>query len=568
MKIHNFKIGTRLALGFGALLAMLALIIGLGIARLGDLNAGMNAIVLEKYTEVLQVQSIVNDNNVMARVLRNMALASDAQTIEKNRAIIVEKRQAITDTLSKLEPRLQSGNGKPLFDAVKDARAAYLMALDQVLRFLADGKKEEAANLLLTGPTAARMGTAIGDLIAYESEQMESSRKQADATYRSARNMMSVVGLLALVFGGCMAWLIARSITRPLNQALHIAQTVAAGDLTSRIDVNTRDETGQLLRALNDMNVSLQDIVGQVRTGTDTIATASSQISSGNLDLSSRTEQQASSLEETASAVEELTSTVKQNGDNARQANALALSASDVAVKGGAIVSHVVETMGSINESSRKIVDIIGVIDGIAFQTNILALNAAVEAARAGEQGRGFAVVATEVRNLAQRSASAAREIKALIGDSVDKVEIGSKLVNEAGSTMDEIVASVKRVTDIMGEITSASLEQEAGIDQIHHAITEMDGVTQQNAALVEEAAAAAASLHEQADTLANVVRVFKLDAGHAGRPVASAARVSAPVANTARASTPAPKKALPVKLVASKSVSAKPAADGDWEEF
>jgi methyl-accepting chemotaxis protein len=501
-------------------------------------------------------------------VLRNMALASDAPTIEKNRAIIVEKRQAITDTLGKLETRLQSGSGKPMFDAVKDARAAYLVALDQVLQFLADGKKEEAANLLLTGPTAARMGTAIADLIAYESDQMESSRKQADATYRSARNMMSVVGLLALAFGASMAWLIARSITRPLNQAVKIAQTVAAGDLTSRIDANGKDETGQLLRALHEMNGGLQEIVGQVRSGTDTIATASSQISSGNLDLSSRTEQQASSLEETASAVEELTSTVKQNGDNARQANVLALSASDVAVKGGAIVAHVVETMGSINESSRKIVDIIGVIDGIAFQTNILALNAAVEAARAGEQGRGFAVVATEVRNLAQRSASAAREIKALISDSVEKVEIGSKLVNQAGSTMDEIVASVKRVTDIMGEITSASREQEAGIDQIHQAITEMDGVTQQNAALVEEAAAAAASLHEQAETLAQVVRVFKLDGSQAGAPAAQPARMNAPVATVARASAPQPRKTNPVKLVANKSASDRQAADSDWEEF
>jgi len=260
------------------------------------------------------------------------------------------------------------------------------------------------------------------------------------------------------------------------------------------------------------MNASLSHIVGEVRNGTDTIATASNEIAAGNLNLSSRTEQQASSLQETAASMEQLTSTVKQNADNASQANQLAVSASEVAVHGGKVVTQVVSTMGSINASSKKIVDIIGVIDGIAFQTNILALNAAVEAARAGEQGRGFAVVAAEVRNLAQRSASAAKEIKALIDDSVAKVNVGSKLVDQAGSTMEEIVTSIRRVTDIMGEITAASHEQTAGIDQINQAVSQMDQVTQQNAALVEEAAAAAASLQDQAATLAEVVSAFKLD--------------------------------------------------------
>jgi len=282
---------------------------------------------------------------------------------------------------------------------------------------------------------------------------------------------------------------------------------------------------GQLMQALKDMNGSLAKIVGEVRSGTETIATASGQISRGNLDLSSRTEQQASSLEETASAMEELTGTVRQNSDNARQANTLALSASEVAVKGGAVVSQVVDTMGSINESARKIVDIIGVIDGIAFQTNILALNAAVEAARAGEQGRGFAVVATEVRNLAQRSAAAAKEIKTLIGDSVDKVVAGAKLVDQAGATMNEIVESVRHVTEIMSEITSASQEQTAGIEQVNQAISQMDQATQQNAALVEEAAAAAASMQDQAGSLVEVVGLFKLNARHAA--VGTPARMS-----------------------------------------
>jgi methyl-accepting chemotaxis protein len=326
-----------------------------------------------------------------------------------------------------------------------------------------------------------------------------------------ARNLMLALGAFAILAGAAIAWFITRTITRPIGEAVEVAEKVAAGDISSRIEVRSKDETGRLMSALKAMNESLVRIVREVRTGTDTIATASSQIASGNQDLSSRTEQQASSLEQTAASMEELTSTVKQNADNARQANQLAVSASEVALKGGSVVSQVVDTMGSIDASSKKIVDIIGVIDGIAFQTNILALNAAVEAARAGEQGRGFAVVASEVRSLAQRSAAAAKEIKTLIGDSVEKVEAGSKQVEEAGRTMEEIVGSVRRVTDIMGEITAASQEQTSGIEQINQAISQMDQVTQQNAALVEEASAAAQSLQEQAGSLVQAVSVFKL---------------------------------------------------------
>jgi len=319
--------------------------------------------------------------------------------------------------------------------------------------------------------------------------------------------------------------MIARSITRPLNEAVKIAKTVAAGDLTSHIALKqSRDETGQLLHALREMNESLVRIVTEVRTGADTITNATGEIATGNMDLSSRTESQAGALEETASSMEELTSTVKQNADNSRQANLLAKKASEVAVEGGMVVSQVVETMGSINESSRKIVDIIGVIDSISFQTNILALNAAVEAARAGEQGRGFAVVAAEVRTLAQRSATAAKEIKLLIDNSVQKVDMGSRLVNQAGSTMDHVVDSIKRVTDIMSEITAASQEQSAGIEQINQAIIEMDDVTQQNAALVEEAAAAAGALQDQASNLTQVVSVFKLRDAKAPQAVPPAA--------------------------------------------
>jgi methyl-accepting chemotaxis protein-1 (serine sensor receptor) len=342
---------------------------------------------------------------------------------------------------------------------------------------------------------------------------------------------------LALVLLGVVSMLVARGVTRPLNQAVKIAQAVASGALDNKIETTATDEIGLLLVALNDMNVSLARVVGEVRTGTETIATASSEIASGNLDLSGRTEQQASTLEETAASMEELSSTVKQNADNARRANQLAQSASEVARKGDQVVGQVVATMASINASSTRIVDIISVIDGIAFQTNILALNAAVEAARAGEQGRGFAVVAAEVRNLAQRSTAAAKEIKDLIGDSVSKVGAGSVLVAQAGSTMAQIVDSVTRVTEIMVEISVASSEQSAGIEQVNQAIAQMDTATQQNAALVEQAAAAAHALQDQAGTLAQVVSVFKLGEGAGpARHWAPAAPGKRPVALAIRA--------------------------------
>ncbi|HEY0846216.1 MAG TPA: methyl-accepting chemotaxis protein [Noviherbaspirillum sp.] len=308
----------------------------------------------------------------------------------------------------------------------------------------------------------------------------------------------------------CICYFVSRSITRPLGHAIKVAQSVAAGDLSTHIDVRNRNETGQLMQALRDMNASLSRTVEQVRIGADTIAAASGQVAAGNLDLSARTDMQARSLAETASTMRRLTDTVSQNSEHARQADQLAISASEVAIKGGEVVTQVIQTMGSINESSKKIVDIIGVIDGIAFQTNILALNAAVEAARAGEQGKGFAVVATEVRSLAQRSSAAAKEIKTLIGDSVEKVDVGSKLVDQAGATMDDIVASVKRVNDIMGEITAASREQSEGIEQVNQAISRMDEVTQQNTLLVEQAAAAAESMQEEARSMTELISVFK----------------------------------------------------------
>jgi len=512
--MNKLKIGIRLGLGFGAVLLMLALVIGLGISRLAELHEGTDQIVNQHYPKVLLAQRVQDDFDHTARTLRNIMLSSDPALIARELASIAEARKDINATLEKLDPLIKSAAGRQLFKAIQDARAAYVVLLDQFLQRQAEGKKDEALAILLGSLDKAQSAytDSLVALINHQSAQMEAGRQEAEEAYHSGRDLLGAGGLMALILGALLARLISRSITQPLIRAVGVAQAVAAGDLTSRIEIVAQDETGQLLQALSDMNAHLQNIVGQVRNGTETIASASAQIASGNMDLSSRTEQQANSLEETASSMEQLTSTVKQNGDNARQANALAVSASDVAVRGGAIVSQVVDTMGSINESSRKIADIIGVIDGIAFQTNILALNAAVEAARAGEQGRGFAVVASEVRNLAQRSAGAAKEIKELIVDSVEKVEAGSKLVNQAGATMDEIVASVKRVTDIVGEITAAGHEQEVGIEQINKAISQMDAVTQQNAALVEEAAAAAGSLQELAGNLAQVMAVFKVD--------------------------------------------------------
>ena len=351
----------------------------------------------------------------------------------------------------------------------------------------------------------------IDGQIAAQSAQM---RAAAGAAIRRAHDtsvLIIALGVVGGVLSLATAWFISSGIVRPLRHAVKVARKVAGGDLSGNIRVESADEVGQLLQALKEMNASLITIVGEVRGGTQDIAGASQDIAAGNLDLSQRTQAQASSLEQTAASMEELTGTVKQNADNARQANQLAQSAADVAGKGGKVVAEVVDTMSSINASSKKIVDIIGVIDAIAFQTNILALNAAVEAARAGEQGRGFAVVAAEVRTLAQRSAGAAREIKQLIGDSVERVDAGARLVDTAGATMRDIVASVHRVTDIMGEISMASGEQLSGIEQVNAAIVQMEHVTQQNAALVEQASTAAASMQQRAQQLSGTVGIFTL---------------------------------------------------------
>ena len=412
--------------------------------------------------------------------------------------------------------RLYDATDSKMLDADQAAMEAYRRALVPFFAAAYAGDMDGVRATLLAGTplaiTAAAAKKSMDDHIAYNNKLVDDVKAESLAAYDTAFNTMLAVLGVAVLLTGALAWHIYRTISGGLGNIEHTLERVSASlDLSAAMPVERMDEVGRTATAFNKFLERIVDVIATVRTSADTVSVAAAQISAGNADLSVRTEQQASSLEETASSLEELTSAVRQNTDNARQANSLAVSASDVARKGGAVVAQVVGTMGSINESAKKIADIIGVIDGIAFQTNILALNAAVEAARAGEQGRGFAVVATEVRNLAQRSAAAAKEIKGLIEDSVDKVNTGSALVDQAGATMEEIVASIRRVTDIMGDIANASHEQSAGIEQVNQAISQMDQVTQQNAALVEEAAAAASSLQDRAVELVDVVAVFRL---------------------------------------------------------
>jgi methyl-accepting chemotaxis protein len=447
------------------------------------------------------------------------AVAGIHQRIEQNKA-------AISAALGTLDQLVYKEEGKALLAKIKHQRAQYVASFAEVAKLLAGGQRDLAAQQMKqqTLPRLDLLQAGINQLTALQKKLVDASSANISQSITTASQWMVGLGLLALLLGSMLAFAITRSITLPVKEAVRFAQAVAAGDLSSHLSCHLNkqpgqpgklarhDEMGQLLQALEEMNQSLIKIVSRVRNGTETIASASSQIAGGNLDLSARTEQQASSLEETASSMEELTSTVRHNQDNAKMARQLANSASEVAQKGGTIILQVVQTMDAINASSKHVSDIIGVIDGIAFQTNILALNAAVEAARAGEQGKGFAVVAGEVRMLAQRSATAAKEIKKLIGESGETVDNGCRLVERAGSTMDEIVVSVRRVSNIMNDITQAGQEQALGIEQVNQAIMQMDDVTQQNAALVEEAAAAAAALEEQAEHLAQLVSVFKLD--------------------------------------------------------
>ncbi|KQV80180.1 chemotaxis protein [Massilia sp. Root351] len=561
MGIGNWKIGTRLAGGLGVSLVFMVGMSVVGIGNLGKLNDGTDDLAADKVPKVIEAYEAVGGVNDIARAMRNAMLSTDPETVGKELKRVEDRKAEIAgrlETLSKLISDDTDAGSKAKLKAVLAARERYDVVQTAFIAKSADtAKRDENVVYLLT--TVRKEQTAylnsLTDLVKYQTEAVAKASTEAKAAYVGARNMMMALTVIAAALAAAVVYWITRSITHPLNRAVGVAEAVASGDLTQRIECDTADETGQLLRALKNMNESLARTVGRVRSGSDTISTASSEIASGNLDLSSRTEQQASSLEETASSMEELTSTVTQNAENARQATTLVVSASEFATKGGKVVGEVVATMGAIKESSNKIVDIIGVIDGIAFQTNILALNAAVEAARAGEQGRGFAVVASEVRNLAQRSAAAAREIKALIGESVQTVDAGARLVDEAGATMEGIVKAVRQVADIMTEISAASQEQSSGIAQVNQAIVSIDDVTQQNAALVEEAAAAAQSMRDQAEMLAGAVSVFRLaeQQYHVHAP-----RKPAPA--QAALARPAVKPA-PARRTAS-------TAGEDWEEF
>ena len=598
--MNNLKISTRLSGAFGLLVALLLILAVTAWVQLRDLRAGTEEIAGNWLPSVQAVNTVESEVATLRLTILAHVLSTDPAAKAALDKQITDERAKLSDVRKQYEKLINSPEEQKIYDGFAAAWTKYVEINNRALDLSRNSDNAGASDIMTTQsrPLYLSIKGELDKLVKLNAAGSAAAAKASEDTYATARNVVLAVSAAALALAIFSAiWLI-RSITAPLARAVDAADRIAAGDLSGQIHVQSKDETGLLLSALQRMQQSLVNTVSQVRQNAEGVASASSQIASGNNDLSARTEQQASALEETAASMEELGSTVRQNADNARTANQLAVNASTVAVQGGDVVAEVVETMKGINASSNKIADIISVIDGIAFQTNILALNAAVEAARAGEQGRGFAVVASEVRSLAGRSAEAAKEIKSLITASVERVEQGTLLVDKAGTTMTEVVASIRRVTDIMGEISAASSEQSAGVGQVGEAVTQMDQATQQNAALVEEMAAAASALNAQAGELVNAVAVFKLDANTANyqrsassTPLAASVPSRAPIAAPARSpalkrSNPSTSqsKTKPASLSAPKaphaaaatahaqsngSVSgAKSASDDDWESF
>jgi len=535
MMFDDMKLSTRLGLGFGTLVLLVAFMGGMTLARIPTVDDAFHKVTDERIPRVALLNEVKGNLNQIGLSMRNMLIMSAPADLKKQEAQIESAGKNIDDGLAKLQAQIKVEKGKALLAKIIEARAVYVPAEVQYINLVVAGKVDEAKSQLLGVARPAQLAyfATVDDLIRFQGELLKESGVEAASALVAINRAVWVSGAIALVLAVAMAAWIIRSVTRQIggepSVAADLARSVAAGDLSVHIDLRPGDTTS-LMAQLREMQESLSRVVAGVRENSEAVATASAQIAQGNNDLSQRTEEQASALEETAASMEQLSATVKQNADNATEANALAQSASTIAIKGGEVVGQVVDTMKAINAGSKKIADIIGVIDGIAFQTNILALNAAVEAARAGEQGRGFAVVASEVRSLAGRSANAAKEIKSLIGASVQSVEQGTALVDQAGATMTEVVSSIKRVTDIMGEISAASTEQSAGVCQVGEAVGQMDQVTQQNAALVEESAAAAECLRVQALRLVQTVEVFKLaQSSPAHEPAAPVAPRTAP---------------------------------------
>ena len=509
--VRNFRIGQRLALAFFAILLVLVAAIAVGVVRLNE-TARITRQLATEDNEKLQL-SVAWRHIIDLNWVRTQAALYDADPsrIGQWQKDMDKTSDEFAPSRKRLLELVQSEEGKAILQEVEAARVAYRGPRDALVKRRMNGEDVAVSLDRDLRPLADAFSNGLLKLGLRQKELYDESLSQAEAAAARARYLMIGGGGVAVVLSVWFAFLLTRSIVVPIGQAVQSARVIASGDLTRPVRLEGRDEASELGEALQQMQQSLYALVAKVRQGSEAVSMASSEIAQGNQDLSARTESQASALEQTAASMEELGSTVRQNSDNARQANQLAQSASAVAVQGGEVVAQVVETMRGISDSSRKIADIISVIDGIAFQTNILALNAAVEAARAGEQGRGFAVVAGEVRLLAGRSAEAAREIKSLITDSVGRVEQGTTLVDQAGQTMGEVVASIRRVTDIMGEISAASVEQSSGVAQVGEAVTQMDQATQQNAALVEQMAAAASSLNGLAQELVQAVSVFRL---------------------------------------------------------